>query len=366
MTPRILIAVTHLMGSGHLVRMASLARALAAAGADVRLLAGGRPLAHLDLSDVRVSWLPPVASDGLDYARLLDADGFEVTPAYLARRQDAALAALARVDPHVLVTETWPLGRGALRGEYTALAAAARQAGARLWASVRDIPEPPSPKKAARAATALAAFDGLIVHGDRRIHDLAADWTLPDGLALHYAGLIAAPLPAPILSDEVLVAVGGGGIGRTVLVCAAAAAGLSARPWRLLVGGTDAEAFARSLPGPARAEPARSDYRGRLGGAAASVSLAGYNSVADLLQCATPAIVLPMAEAGEREQILRGAALADLGLTVLDAAALTPDMLKRAVETSIASGPRKAAGLPLDGAARAARLLIAAAATGGG
>ncbi|MEL6234080.1 MAG: glycosyltransferase [Pseudomonadota bacterium] len=366
MTPRILIAVTHLMGSGHLVRMAALARTLTAAGADVRLLAGGRPIAHLDLSDLAVTWLPPVASDGLDYARLLDAEGAAVTPAYLARRRASALAELARVDPHILVTETWPLGRGALREEYTALAAAARAGGAQLWASLRDIPEPPSPKKAARAKAALAAFDGLIIHGDRRIYDLTSEWSLPGGLGLHYAGLIAAPLPAQLPSEEVLVSVGGGAIGRGLLVCAAAAAGLSARPWRLLVGGADAAAFARSLPGPARAEPARADYRARLGGAAASVSLAGYNTVADLLQCATPAVVLPMAEGGEREQIMRGAALAGLGLSVLDAAMLTPKALNRAVEDSIASGPRPATGLPLDGARRAAHLLIDAAAARGG
>ena len=43
MKPRVLIAVTHLLGVGHLARAALIARALDEAGASVRLVSGGKP-----------------------------------------------------------------------------------------------------------------------------------------------------------------------------------------------------------------------------------------------------------------------------------------------------------------------------------
>ncbi|MFC6790188.1 hypothetical protein ACFQE0_11510 [Methylobacterium komagatae] len=40
---RVLIAVTHLLGAGHLTRAAALARAFAAAGHETALVSGGHP-----------------------------------------------------------------------------------------------------------------------------------------------------------------------------------------------------------------------------------------------------------------------------------------------------------------------------------
>jgi predicted glycosyltransferase len=362
MTARVLFAVTHLMGAGHLVRTLALARAVNAAGGRALVLSGGRPLPQIDTSGVRLVQLPPVAADGLDYRRLLCADGAPVSEAFLARRRDIALDTLRGFDPAILVTETWPFGRSALGTEFAALVRAFRALPGRrrLAVSIRDIPEPPSSaKKAARAAAALGDFDLILTHGDPGLVRFADHWPLaPDHAAkLRATGYVTEPLPAPLRIAEVLVAVGGGVIGRPLLVVAAAAATLSPHPWRILAGGADAAAFAATLPGPAIAEPARADYRARLAGAAASVSLAGYNTVADLLQCRTPAVIVPMAEAGEREQLLRGAALARLGWTVLDIATLTPSRLAEAVEAAIAAGPRPDPGIATDGAARSARLL---------
>jgi predicted glycosyltransferase len=358
---RIAFLVTHLMGAGHLVRTLALARAAEAAGAAVLVISGGRPLPQLGPPGVPVAPLPPVTADGLDYRRLLDAGGRPATDTLRAERIAAALAALGRFRPDWLVTETWPFGRGALAAEFAAAAAAARAGGARLAVSIRDIPEPPSrPAKARRAAEALADFDLILAHGDPALAAFGDHWPLPEGAAakLRQTGYVAEPLPPPLPSREVLVAVGGGVIGRPLLRLAAGAAALSPRPWRLLVGGADAAGFAATLPGPAVAEPARADYRARLAGAAASVSLAGYNTVADLLRCGTPAVVVPMAEGGEREQLLRGAALARRGLPVLAIEGLAPPALAGAVERAIAAGPRPPSGIATDGAARSAAILL--------
>ncbi|RMH50834.1 MAG: glycosyltransferase, partial [Alphaproteobacteria bacterium] len=355
MSAAIAFLVTHLMGSGHLVRIRAIARAAARRGARVVILSGGRPLPHLGAPDVPFVQLPWVMADGLDYRRLLDPDGRPVDAAFRARMLAAAQAALAAFRPDILVTETWPFGRGALRAEYAALAEAARQTGARRVVSLRDIPEPSGRAgKLARAVRDLASFDLVLVHGPQGFHDLLADWPLPPGLRnlLRWTGFVAEPLPPPRPGAEVLVAAGSGVAGRELMRIAAAAARLSPRPWRILVGGSDAARFAAGLPGPARAEPVRADYRARLAGAAASVSLAGYGTVTDLLQCATPAVLVPMTEAGQHEQRLRAAALAAHGFAVADPAALDPAGLAAAVEAAIARGPRPPAGLALDGAAR--------------
>ena len=73
--PRIALLVTHLMGSGHLVRTLTLARALAGQGAAPLVISGGRPLAHVATGGLRFAQLPPLSSDGLDYRTLLDETG---------------------------------------------------------------------------------------------------------------------------------------------------------------------------------------------------------------------------------------------------------------------------------------------------
>lgn len=357
---RVAFVVTHLMGSGHLVRTRAVAAAVQAQGGHAVVISGGRPLPHLGPSPVEEITLPPVTSDGLNYARLLTAEGIEVDDTYRATRLSALLAAVDRISPDILVTETWPFGRGSLRAEFGAVAQ--RVAGkARRVASIRDIPEPPSDRKAARAEAALADYDAICVHGDAGVIGFDTVWPLRPTQAakLHYCGYVAQDPPAPLVSDEVLVAVGGGVIGRPLLRLAALAARLGTRPWRLRVGGADAVHAIAALPAsPAIVEPAAPDYRARLGGAACTVSLCGYNTATDVLATTTPALLVPMAEGGEREQILRAEALRAFGPRIASIDTLTPEQLNTAVERTIAAGPRPPATVNLNGAACAARLLL--------
>ena len=72
MSHRILIVVTHLLGTGHLARALVLARAFAEAGDKATLVSGGMPVPHLAAEDVDLVQLPPVRSDGTNFARLLE------------------------------------------------------------------------------------------------------------------------------------------------------------------------------------------------------------------------------------------------------------------------------------------------------
>lgn len=369
---RVAFLCCHLTGTGHLVRTLALARAVRAVGGEVLVISGGVTPVHLDGGDVPLVELPPLHVPDFDFSTPRRPDGAPADAAYLAARERAIRAALAEFAPDVLVTETWPLGRRRLSPEFEAAIAAARAAreGVRICASVRDVPEPPKvPGRIEEAAGRLARdFDALFVHGEAEFLPLSASWPLPATLTpmVHHTGYVASegPPPGEERGDEVLVAVGGGVLGRRLLALAAEAAMETARPWRLLAGGPDAGDVAADLAARfARTglviEPARPDYRALLARAACSVSLVGYNTVMELAACTTPAILVPFDEFGEREQVIRAERLAAFpGVRVLRLGELTPEGLARAAEAA-AAGPRRPP-LPLarDGAARAAAKIM--------
>jgi predicted glycosyltransferase len=365
---RITILVTHLMGSGHLVRALAIARAIDAAGGSALVISGGRPLAHVAADGVRLAQAPAVASNGLDYKTLLTGDGARASLDYLAERSRRIAALIGDERPDILVTELFPFGRRILAAEFEAAIAAARAANAkvRIAASIRDVLEPPSgPARIAETLARLdAEYDLVLVHGDPTILPLSESWPAPERLDLRYTGYVATP-PPPIAPEgpgegEVLVSVGGGRIGRALLGVAARAAALSPLRWRLLVGGADAAAIIAGLRhlGPAVVEAARPDYREMLQRAALSISLAGYNTAVEAALSPAPAILVPMEEGGEREQLIRAAAFARLpGVSMLRIGGLAPEALADAARDAMRR-PRISAALNADGAAETARMLL--------
>ncbi len=367
----VLILVTHLSGSGHLARALAIARAVAEAGGAATVLSGGRPLPHLDPGPVRLLQLPPLHASGFDYATLRAQDGAPAGDAVMAARAAAIAAEIAARPPATFVTELYPFGRRALRAEYARAVALARAAGARVVASVRDIPEPPrKPGRAAAAHAALRAdYAMALVHGDPALLPFEAGWPEAAAIAdlLRFTGYVAPPPAAPLGDPaEVQATEGGGALGRRLLAVAVEAARLGDRPWRLRVGGADAEAAAAALAAraaavgaPVAVAPVGPDHRGRLATAAAAVCLCGYNTAVDVMQTGVPTVFVPMTEGGEREQSIRAAALARAGAAeLLDPAELAPETLAAAVARAVARGRRAAPPAALDGARAAARLLL--------
>ena len=86
---RVVIVVTHLLGTGHLARALTLGRAFVTAGDDVTVISGGAPVPHFDAQGMTFVQLPPLRSDGVDFSNLLNADGTPADAAYLAARQAA-------------------------------------------------------------------------------------------------------------------------------------------------------------------------------------------------------------------------------------------------------------------------------------
>jgi predicted glycosyltransferase len=208
----------------------------------------------------------------------------------------------------------------------------------------------------------------VLVHGDPELARFDVTFGAAERLAerLHYTGYIVAPAPAAAEPHgEVLVSAGGGAVGRRLLETALAARPhtlLRAAPWRLLAGinaaDADFRALARNAGAGVRVERNREDFQSLLAGAALSISQAGYNTVAELLQARVRSVLVPFAAGDEAEQTLRARLLAERGAAVaLDESVLSPQSLADAVNRA-ARGPQPAAGLvDLDGARRSAELL---------
>ncbi len=366
---KVMIVVTHLLGTGHLRRALTLAQAFAGAGHETLLASGGMPVDGLTPGAVRLLQLPPLRSDGANFTRLLDQDGHPVdTPALDARRDRLCHAARA-FGPDILITELYPFGRRVLAREFLTLLETARTLPRApvILSSVRDILAPPSkPARAVQTEDIIGKwYDAVLVHSDPQSTRLNASWPVSAALEprLAYTGYVtpaAAPHPDRAGAGQILVSAGGGPVGDHLFRCAVRAARLSPdRSWRLLVSGRDAQARIAALAdgGPAVIQPARPDFRQMLHHAAASVSLCGYNTALDVLQATAPAVFVPFDDGGEVEQTLRARSLTRLpGIVALSTAELTPQRLRDAVTQVMAVPRRDGPALQFDGAAQTVRI----------
>lgn len=373
MSGTVLIAVTHLLGSGHLVRAANLARALAADGFSVTLASGGMPLRAMENEPFTFVQLPPVRTEGVDFRNLLDEAGQPVTAERGAARLGQLEKLAADLRPNVVVTEHFPFGRRQMASEFLALIAAAKTANpkALVLSSVRDVLVRPRPNRIAEANQRIAElFDAVLVHGDAGFLPLDCSWLIDQGLAakLCYTGYLAeTPIAAPAVENgEILVSGGGSAAALPLFRLAIAAARLGSMDWRwrILVGrGVAEDAFRRlgaDAPGHVVVERVRPDFPALLAGCAVSISQAGYNTVLDLVAARRPAIVVPFDAGSETEQAIRAEAMERVGLArclrLSGGDAVTPVGLAAAVASSIGRKPR-IPGLAIDGARNAAAIV---------
>jgi predicted glycosyltransferase len=369
---RVLFYVQHLLGVGHLARASRIALACRDAGLDVTLVTGGVPVPGFPPPGLAHEALPPLAA-AAGFAGLVDADGTPATPALLAGRRDRLLGVFARLRPDVVVTEAFPFGRRQMRFELLPLleAVAAAQPRPRLVCSLRDIvQERAKPGRDGETlALVQAHYDLVLVHGDPAFAALEASFPRAAEIAaqVRYTGLVAGPPAAPATPGyDVVVSAGGGRVGGRLAAAALAAAPLvpALRRWLVLTGphlaADEAAALHAAAPPGVTVETFRRDFPAQLAAARVSVSQAGYNTVADLLQAGCRAVLVPYAEGGETEQATRAARLAARGrAAVLAEADLDAGSLAAALRAALAAPPPPRLPLATDGAARSAALLAA-------
>ncbi len=369
---RALIHVQHLLGVGHLQRAAEIAGALRRAGFKVTLASGGMTAPRALDPAIEFCQLPPLYSPDGSFSALLDENGLPIDDNWRAHRSEYLLQLYRRVRPRVLITEGFPFARRMLRFELLPLLEIARQdRRCRLIvSSVRDILQPKSrPERNTEILQWLERYyDRVLVHGDRNFarldYSFAPAATIEDRIA--YTGYIATSVGnagAVGSSDEVIVSAGGSDTGLKLLQTAIASrplCALAGKAWRILVShAIDDEAFdgLRAMAGAGIiVERNRRDFPELLASARLSISQAGYNTMTDLLRTRTPAVLVPFAEAGEREQSLRAELLHQRHRAILvNQDELSPARLASAIDQALAyTSPLE---LSLDGAQRSAELI---------
>ncbi|WP_112663153.1 glycosyltransferase [Microvirga flavescens] len=361
---RVLIAVTHLLGAGHLTRAAALARAFAAHGHDTTLVSGGMPSTLIPREGVTFVQLPPVRTKGADFRTLLDEEGRPVGEERIAARKALLLETLHSAKPDCVITELFPFGRRVLAGEFLTILEEARAMKPRplIASSIRDIlVAPAKPDKLAEFQERLARFyDAVLVHGDESLISLDASWPVDDTLhpLLRYTGYVddGGEVAAGAQRHGIIVS-GGSSAASLPLYRAAveAAKSIADRPWRILIGhGLDETTFndiRASAPPHVSVERARPDFRALLAGAEISVSQAGYNTVVDILRTGPSPVFVPFEAGHETEQRLRAEQLKERGQAeIVSEDDLTPQTLATAIRSVLQKAKVAPLTVALDGA----------------
>ncbi len=376
MSASVLFYVQHLLGIGHLARASLVAEALGRAGFDVTLVTGGCPVPGFPPPGLNTVALPALAS-AEGFSGLVDEAGRPADEALLARRRDILLDTWRELAPDVLLIEAWPFGRRQMRFELQPLVAEARAASSPtrlVAASVRDIlQEGRKPERNAETVDILLSrFDLVIVHGDPRFAPLEATFPRADAIAgmVRYSGIVSAP-PGELegAAADIVVSAGGGAAGGALMLAALDAARLdagSSGKWLFVTGpnmpSEIVESLTRGLPPGVAVERHRRDFRALLAACAVSVSQAGYNTAADVLEARCRSLMVPFDAGGETEQTRRAEALARRGIArLLRPADLTPERLLAEVRAARAAPPPPEAQRPqLGGGPRSAEILAEA------
>lgn len=368
---RVVIAVTHLLGAGHLTRAAALARAFSTAGHEVTLISGGGAIPLSATDGISLVQLPPVRTRGTDFKTLLDEHGLPIHEQRLADRRKLLSKTLHATRPDVVITELFPFGRRVLASEFAAFVEEARALSPRplIVCSIRDIlVAPTKPERIAEAHTRLVqCYDAVLVHGDPTLVPLETSWPVDDRIRplLHYTGYVdenGAALP-PVERDGIVVSGGSSAASLPLYRASIEAARLVAdRTWRILIGPGVAEADFLSLraiaPAHVSVERARSDFRALLSGAALSVSQAGYNTVVDILRAGVRPVFVPFEAGEETEQRLRAECLKEIGLAeIVPEDTLSPKNLADAIRSSLTRTAPDALAISLEGAKRSVAIV---------
>lgn len=369
-----MVYVQHLLGIGHLRRASFLCNALDSNHFKVSLVSGGMPVSGALQAGVNLHQLPPVRSPDSRFDSLVDENNQPINERWKKHRCNQLLKAFNSLSPDALITETFPFGRRMMRFELLPLLKAARQHACSplIISSIRDILQPKSKPARNDEIRQLidSYYDRILIHGDERLATLADTFPLATDVAhkIAYSGYISEPTQTIFETvdgkNEIVVSGGGGIVSLPLLKNAISARALSAmqhKTWRLLVGpNIDQVSFERLQKMAAIGvivERNRSDFTSLLKNCSVSVSQAGYNTVVDILNTGTRAVMVPFSESGEIEQTLRANLLQKQNrIVALAQEDLSPESLAAAIDRA-AKMPRQPFEAKMNGAQYSAELL---------
>lgn len=375
--PKIMFYVQHLLGIGHVFRAVRVAQALARAGCETHVVWGGTKIESLNTDGLQMTYLQAVRVQNEDFKTLLKADGTPISEEEKEQRGRDLLDLFHRVKPDIIITEAYPFGRRQMRFELLPLLEAVKNADwhPMMVSSIRDIMQENRVEKRVRESIDLIKnwFDLVMVHGDEALISVSQTLQNTGEIAdkIVHTGLVT-PAPvnldiAPSISPDVLVSAGGGAVGLGLMKAAINAMKHCKKfpaNWVLVTGPDLPQAQFDQLlhDAPPRMEVIRfiSDLARVMAAAKVSVSRAGYNTVGDILRAGARAVLVPFAGGIETEQLRRAQMMDERGVaTLLLEEDLTPENLAKSIDIA-AEKPVAAIDLDLDGADKAAKMLIKA------
>ena len=373
--PRLMIYVQNLLGIGHLRRAAGISRAAVERGFDVRFVSGGFPIKDLNIGEARFYQVPPVRSLDGDFKTLVDENNNEITNLWRDKRRKLLLDLFEKIQPQILLTELFPFGRRQFRFELIPLLTKAKdtKSCSQVVCSMRDIlvTKPRHDRNLEIVETLENFYQKILVHGDRKVISLAETFPLEQRIShlIEYTGYVLTPGHIGDTgrdgAGEIIVSAGGGAVGYATLpkiFKLRNKVSVSDFPWRFVTGPhMPLEVFKelkRKETKDTFVERNRPDLPAVISRAKLSISQAGYNTIAEIMDAGTPAVVVPYEGGIETEQRLRSDLLAKRSLLqVVDENELTVKNLDNAIHQALNIEPVKKLDINLDGARHTAHLL---------
>jgi predicted glycosyltransferase len=371
--PRVLLYSHDSWGLGHLRRSLTIGSALTEAfpRANALVVTGSPCATHFRLPErVALVKLPAVTKGSTGAYRPRSLSGS--LSAVMALRERILLETFRGFDPHLLIVDHQVTG---LHGEALSVLREARRLGVRTIFGLRDVLD--SPEVVTRAWSGpefrwalTRGYDRICVYGSPEVFDPRGQYPFLNDLGdrLRFTGYVVRPKrdswfrPFPSLRPQVLVTVGGGEDGAERLDLYLDALEGTPPTWdsTLVFGPLLDESHARSFKRRARRIPGvrahrfYSDLPRLLAEADVIVSMAGYNSSAEILQTRRPAVLLPRTWP-RREQLIRARSLSRLGLaeTLVQP---RPADIRSAVQRALDARTGRPRTPPLDGRSRLCEL----------
>ena len=352
----------HILGIGHLIRSMAIARGLTQ-DSKVYFVNGGEVIQDFPIPEgIEIINLPAIKTDA-NFRELQVPDGFADVESTLEYRRDRLLEICDRIRPAVVMVELFPFGRRRFSTELIPLLERAKQYGAKVTCSLRDIvvTKQDQARHEAKVCKLMNRyFDQLLIHGDPQFLPLENSFSRVNDLScgVHYTGYVVPDVgrqfPPKTKTDPpmILVSVGGGRFGHELLDGVAEAsellAGILPHQIQMFTGPFAPDHVYESLQLLASHRPNLTverytpDLLSYMAKADLSISMAGYNTTLNVLQTGVRAMQMPFTGNDDQEQRLRSNRLADLGIiTVLDPRELQPSILANKIIDTLTRTPEQ-------------------------
>ncbi len=360
---RVLLYSHDSWGLGHLKRSLAIAGAITSrfADADVLIVTGSPCATHFDLPNrCDVLKLPAVSKDfqGQYIPRTMSGDVSRT----LEIRSRLILESYHAFDPDVVIVDHQLTG---LLGEALGMLREARSQDKTVIYGMRDVLDSPQvvakswDSKEHRWALA-SAYDRICVYGTPEVFDPRKQYEMlgPFRDKIEFMGYIAAPLnvtkrqPFPFFRKKVLVTMGGGEDGQERVDTYIKMLKEKPVPWDThivtgpLMASSQVRHYKHEIYRMGLADQVRiyrfCAYLPRLLQESDTVvSMAGYNSCAEIMQSKIPSVLMPR-EKPRKEQLIRARRLQEMGLAQCITGA-SPQQLRNAIEQALARpGPGEA------------------------